>query len=675
MNRLKPVLIRLFAVVFLRAVFLQAVFLQAVFLQVLMPVANADDLQADNLQPDDFQLAPGYSKLDYDLPVVGTYKLPPLGKAADGMVLKSSGKEQKLHEIYDGKYVLLSFIYSRCDDVNGCPLSSYVFNQIKTAMNDEPELADNLKLVSLSFDPEYDTAEVLKLYANNFKYAGNRGEWQFVSTPSVEKLMPILKSYNQDIQREVSLNGNTDRYSHILRVFLIDPELRIRNIYSVAFLHKDLLINDVKTIMLEQTAASNIATTKAIEYSIIRPGDNKSNYETKDYVTSAQAVELRSGKEADFISLVKKPPLGLPAIPVPVDNPLTREKIALGRKLFFDRRLSLNDTFSCAMCHVAEQGFGSNELATAVGIEGRSVRRNSPTIYNTAYAEILFHDGREFTLEQQIWGPLLAKNEMANPSVGHVVKRVSDLSDYNGLFEQAFDGESVSMDTLGKALASYQRALISADSAFDRWYYANDNSQMSDSAKRGFKLFTGEAGCSSCHRIEETHAIFTDNLLHNTGMGYRESMAIRAETERVQLAPGIFVDVDTKIIDKVGHAPPSDVGQYEVTEEPADRWKYKTPSLRNIELTAPYMHNGSLSGLMDVVEFYDQGGVENLLLDKRIRPLGLTDENKKDLVNFLKSLTGSNVEQLVSDAFAAPIGDVVGSAGENQKKIAESDTK
>ena len=158
-------------------------------------------------------------------------------------------------------------------------------------------------------------------------------------------------------------------------------------------------------------------------------------------------------------------------------------------------------------------------------------------------------------------------------------------------------------------------------------------------------------------------------------MGYRESMAIRAETERVQLAPGVFVDVDTKIIDKVGHAPPSDVGQYEVTEEPADRWKYKTPSLRNIELTSPYMHNGSLGSLMDVVEFYDQGGVENLLLDKRIRPLGLTDENKKDLVNFLKSLTGSNVEQLVSDAFAAPIGDVVGSAAENQKKIAESDTK
>jgi len=648
MNLLKSISVNLFVIV---------------FLQTISTVVYADDIP----------LAPGYSELAYDLPVVGDYKLPPFGIAADGVVLKGSGEEESLHKIFDGKYVLLSFIYSRCDDVNGCPLSSYVFNQIKTAMNEEPELADNLKLVSLSFDPEYDTAEVLKLYANNFKYAGSRGEWTFVSTKSVQKLAPILQSYGQDIQRNVSLKGGTERYSHILRVFLIDPELRIRNMYSVAFLHKDLLINDVKTIMLNEAKAA--AAEKSVEFSIIRPGDDKTNYETKDYVTRAQAVELRSGKEADFIALVNKPPLGLPPVPQPVDNPLTKEKIALGRKLFFDRRLSLNDTFSCAMCHVPDQGFSSNELATAVGIEGRSVRRNSPTIYNTAFAEILFHDGREFTLEQQIWGPLLAKNEMGNPSVGHVVKRVSELSDYNGLFEQAFDDKPVSMDTLGKAFASYQRALISADSAFDRWYYANDDTYMSKSAKRGFKLFTGEAGCSSCHRIEESHAIFTDNLLHNTGVGYRESMAIRADTERVQLAPGVYVDVDTEIIDKVGHAPPSDVGQYEVTENPPDRWKYKTPSLRNIELTAPYMHNGTLGSLMDVVEFYDQGGVENLLLDKRIRPLGLTDENKKDMVAFLKSLTGSNVEQLVSDAFAAPVGDVVNAANNNQKTTTDSVSK
>lgn len=608
---------------------------------------------------EDVVLAPGYGKLRYDLPPVGSYQLPPLGIAADGTVLLSTGQEQQLRKIFDGKYVLLSFIYSRCDDVNGCPLSSFVLYQIKSEMEKDPVLADNLKLISLSFDPEYDTAEVLKLYANNFKYAGNKGEWMFISTSSEKNLEPILQAYSQDIQREMSLKSGADKISHMLRVFLIDPKLQIRNIYSVAFLHKDLLINDLKTLMLENAKDQ----VRAVEYSITSPGDDKSDYDAKYYVTHAQAVKLRKGVETDLMALAANPPLGLPPLPVPADNPLSKEKIALGRKLFFDRRLSLNNTFSCAMCHIPEQGFSSNELATAVGIEGRSVRRNSPTIYNVGYAEILFHDGREFSLEQQIWGPLLAKNEMGNPSIGHVVNKIRQSRDYNGLFEQAFDGESVSMNLLSKAFASYQRALVSSNSAFDRWYYGKEKHALGDAAKRGFELFTGKAACSSCHLIRDDHALFTDNQLHNTGMGFRESMAVRSETERVQLAPGVFVNVDTDIIDKVGHEPPSDVGQYEVTENPADRWKYKTPSLRNVSLTAPYMHNGSLSSLMDVVQFYNQGGISNDLLDSRIKPLGLTEQQMQDLAAFLDSLTGSNVEQLVSDAFAAPIGDVIDAAG------------
>ena len=610
------------------------------FLIIFLLLAYSVIAQAESVQ-----LAPGYGNLSYNIPAAGSYELPPLGNAANGLVLNSDGQEEELHQIFGGKYVLLSFIYSRCDDVNGCPLSSFVFYQIKAAMNKDPELAKNLKLVSLSFDPEYDTAEVLKLYANNFKYAGNQGEWQFVSTKSEKKLEPILQAYNQDIQREASLKDGGDRYSHILRVFLIDPELKIRNIYSVAFLHKDLLINDVKTLLLEK-AATMTAGVNLAEFDFARPGDDKTNYETDSYVTRAQAVELRKGKQMDLLQLAKNPPLGLPAIPEPADNPLTKEKIALGRKLFFDRRLSLNDTFSCAMCHVPEQGFSSNELATAVGIEGRSVRRNSPTIYNAGYADILFHDGREFSLEQQIWGPLLARNEMGNPSVGHVIRKIEGLSDYKGLFEEAFNDKPVSMETLGKAFASYQRVLISANSPFDRWYYAKEENALTESAKRGFSLFTGEAGCSSCHLIEESHALFMDNQLHNTGIGYRESMGISSETERVQLAPGVFVDVDTRIIEKVGQAAPADVGQYEVTEDPADRWKYKTPGLRNISLTAPYMHNGSLGTLMEVVEYYNNGGVKNPLQDKRIRPLGLTEQQKQDLVNFLESLTGSNIERM-----------------------------
>ncbi|MEH6456719.1 MAG: photosynthetic protein synthase I, partial [Cocleimonas sp.] len=181
---------------------------------------------------------------------------------------------------------------------------------------------------------------------------------------------------------------------------------------------------------------------------------------------------------------------------------------------------------------------------------------------------------------------------------------------------------------------------------------------LSERAKRGFKLFTGKGNCSSCHIIDKDFALFTDNQMHNTGIGFNESMGIRPATERVILAPGVFVDVDTSIIDSVGEKTPADTGLYEITQNPNDRWKYKTPSLRNVTLTAPYMHNGSLSNLEDVISFYNKGGVENTLQDPRINPLNLTDDEQEELVAFLKSLTGSNVDVLVSDAFAAPVGDL-----------------
>ena len=614
-------------------------------------------------------LAPGYGKLGYEVAEVGSYKLPALKDAPNGKVLNEQGEPEQLHDIYQGKYTLLSFMYSNCKDVNGCPLSSYVFYKIKAAMNKDPQLAKNLRLASLSFDPENDSPEVMQLYGNNFKYAGNEGEWRFLTTSSLETLNPILLDYNQDIQRQMSVDGDqTEDISHILRVFLIDPKLKIRNIYSVGFLHPDLLINDLKTLFLEDHEANHKTLKVAEEYEqnapkLSVPGDLKDGYEEANYVTQSKSLTARKGEAADLLGVVKNPPLGLPEVISPTDNPLTKEKIALGRKLFFDRRLSLNDTFSCAMCHVPEQGFASNELSMAVGIEGRSVRRNTPTLYNIAYATRLFHDGREDSLEQQIWSPLLAKNEMANPSVGYVINKIRSIPEYKGMFEKAFNGAGVNMNNLSKAFAAYQRTLISGDSPFDRWYFSNkgkakQENALSEKAKRGFALFTGKANCSSCHIIEKDFALFTDNQMHNTGTGYNESMGIRPKTERVILAPGVFVDVDTSIIDSVGEKTPADTGLYEITQNPNDRWKYKTPSLRNVTLTAPYMHNGSLRTLDDVVEFYNQGGVKNSLQDLRIKPLGLDTNEKNDLVSFLKSLTGSNVDVLVSDAFAAPVGDL-----------------
>jgi len=603
------------------------------------------------------QLAPGYGELGYELPAVGSYELPPLGRAADGEVVDSDGNPRRLHDLFADSYVLLAFIYSTCSDVNGCPLTSHVFYQIKAAMQRDAEIARHLRLISLSFDPEVDTPEIMALYGNNFQYAGDQGEWRFLTTASEQKLEPILDAYSQDIQRLYTADGQySGAYAHLLRVFLIDPEKKIRNIYSVAFLHQDLILNDFRTLLHESRGETLQVAASQPAKLLLGPGDDKSGYDSGDYSTRSRALGLRRGKAADLLAFVEKPPLGLP--PVPGAAETDRAKIQLGRKLFFDRRLSLNDTFSCAMCHIPDQGFTSNELAMAVGIEGRSVRRNSPTIYNTAYAGLLFHDGREDSLEQQIWGPLLARNEMGNPSVGYVLNKIRAIDDYDGLFEAAFGGRGVTMETLGSALASYQRVLVSADSAFDRWYYGNEPDALSASARRGFDLFTGKAGCAACHLVGEDNALFMDNRLHNTGLGYRESMGILPEKQLVQVAPGVVLEVDREIIERVGEPAPADVGLYEVTQNPADRWKYKTPGLRNVALTAPYMHNGSISTLEDVIEFYAAGGVPNEGLSPLIRPLDLDAQEKQDLVQFLQSLTGSNVDALVADAFAAPIGDI-----------------
>ncbi len=627
---------------------------------LLLFVCFVSQLQADAKVQVEAR-APGYGTLGYQLPAVGSYQLPSLGDAADGEVLDSEGNSVRLHDLFGDKYVLLAFIYSSCSDLNGCPLSAHVFYQIKSMMKRDPVLAKDLKLVSLSFDPAVDTPAMMKLYGNNFKYAGNAGEWQFVTTASEQSLKPILQAYGQEIQSETADDGRSVvTYSHLLRVFLIDPQKQIRNIYSVEYLHQDLILNDVRTLMQHSLqSAPGMEAIPGIEATILSvPGDDRRGYESQGYTTNALALELRLGEAADLMAFVEKPPLGLPEVPVPQGNPLTRKKIALGRKLFFDRRLSHNNTFSCAMCHVPEQGFTSNELAMAVGIEGRSVRRNSPTVYNSAYATRLFHDGREENLEQQIWGPLLANNEMGNPSVGHVLNKIRRIADYRGLFEAAFNARGVTMETLGMALASYERCLVSGDSGFDRWRYANDHQALSPSAQRGYGLFTGKARCAACHTIGERYALFTDNRLHNTGIGYRESMGIKPKKQRIVVAPGIAFELDRSVIEQVGESPPADLGRYEVTENPNDRWKYKTPSLRNVALTAPYMHNGSLSSLQEVVEFYDQGGVPSDLLDPLIEPLHLTQQEKKDLVNFLESLSGSNVDILVADAFAAPVGDI-----------------
>lgn len=623
--------------------------MKRIFTFIYIGLLASQIVYADSVQ---VKLAPGYRPLAFKIPAAGSYDLPVIDMAADGEVLTSNNQVRHLYELMGDKITLLSFIYSTCSDVNGCPLATQVFHKINRRLQKEPELAGKLRLLTLSFNPEHDTPEAMSRYAVSF--TNDKVDWQFLTTQSEQKLKPILDEYQQAIQKSYDQQGNfTGTFSHILRVYLIDKDKQIRNIYSVAFLHADTLINDVKTLLsISSTQKPSIASVNNARF---QKGDNKQHYAEKSYKTQSIALTDRQGQQADLLNNINTAPLGLPAAPIPEDNLVSAAKIALGRKLFFDRRLSLNNTFSCAMCHIPEQGFSSNEMATAVGIEGRSVRRNSPTIYNVAYATKLFHDARENTLEQQVWGPLLAQNEMGNPSVGYVIDKIKALSEYQGLFVQSFNSD-VNMLTLGQALASYQRSLVSANSSFDRWYFGKQTDAVSDSVKRGFAIFNGKGACSSCHIIESKHAIFTDNQTHNTGIGYRESMQILPEIRNIQVAPGVFIEVDQQAISAVSAVKVNDLGEYEITQDPQDRWKYKTPTLRNIALTAPYMHNGSLTTMTDVIQFYNQGGVDNATLDPLIKPLDLHATEKDDLLAFLLALTGSNVQELVADAYNAPIG-------------------
>ncbi len=327
--------------------------------------------------------------------------------------------------------------------------------------------------------------------------------------------------------------------------------------------------------------------------------------------------------------------LGLPPIVVPVDNPITPEKIALGKKLFFDRRLSKNGTLSCAMCHVPEQGFTQNELATSVGFEGKSLRRNAPSLLNVALHDSFQRDGAKASLESQVWGPLLAADEMANGKVANVVERINSFDDYQGTFELAFGGKSADEGTVGQALATFERTLLAGDSRFDRWFFGGDQTALSENEKAGFRVFTS-SGCSACHLVDARAAPFSDNRFHNIGAS-AFTRQNNAEPILVQLAPGVTIQIDRDSLTSVSEPRREDLGRFEVTGNPGDRDAFKTPTLRNVALTAPYMHDGSLSTLEEVIEFYSSSA---LLKNYRNANLVVwSDAEKSALRAFLMALT------------------------------------
>jgi len=384
---------------------------------------------------------------------------------------------------------------------------------------------------------------------------------------------------------------------------------------------------------------------------IFGAGDYRDEY-NKEFKTKSLSLDYRE-KNKKSINLIENTikQIGLPPLIVPTNNSLTKGKVLLGKKLFFDKRLSINNTLSCAMCHIPEQGFGSYELKTSVGLEGRSLKRNAPTLFNISYMDRLFHDSREANLEWQVWSPLLKKNEMGNPSFASVVSRLKNDKDYVTDFDKVFPNEGISVENIGKAIASYERTLSSGSSRFDKWMYDGQKDVLTQDEVLGYKLFTGKAKCSSCHILQKKFSTFTDQKLHNTGIGYKNSMNTKQDKYRVQISPGEFTFIDSKIIDSVSRKQENDLGLYEITLDPKDRWKYRTPSLRNIALTKPYMHDGSLLTLEDVVTFYNEGGFKNPLLSPVLSPLNLSDREQMQLVKFLTSLTGENINELVADAF------------------------
>jgi cytochrome c peroxidase len=330
---------------------------------------------------------------------------------------------------------------------------------------------------------------------------------------------------------------------------------------------------------------------------------------------------------------VDKPGLGLPPVVAPAANLQTPARIALGRRLFFDTRLSLDGSISCSSCHQPEHSF-SDGRALAQGIGKRQGTRNTPSLLNSAFNTSQFWDGRRASLEAQALDPL------TNP-LEHGLKDDHALLDliradpvYVAHFRAAFSVNSVSIqkEQVAQAIASFERTLIAGDSPFDRYYFGRDERELSPSAQRGLSLFQGRAQCSSCHLVGRNAALFTDNAFHSVSIGLQRIAPRLAElTKRLVATRQSGASIDQAILSDRDIA---ELGRFAVTLNPADIGTFRTPSLRNVALTAPYMHDGSVPTLQQAVEreLYLRGS-------KAGHPLILTPSERADLVEFLKALT------------------------------------
>jgi cytochrome c peroxidase len=305
------------------------------------------------------------------------------------------------------------------------------------------------------------------------------------------------------------------------------------------------------------------------------------------------------------------PPLGLPPVPLPPGNPPTRESIALGRRLFYDPSLSKDNSISCASCHNPIFRF-SDARARSVGVGGALGLRHAPTLVNVAYSPLLFWDGRAASLESQVLSPMADPLEMNQTHEASIVKLKRNPADA-AMFRAAFGTDDITLDRVENALASFERTILCGGSPFDRYQYQGQKNALTPAQVRGLAVFTDphRGNCSSCHTIGPKYALFTDGQFHNTGEGADDNDEF------------------------------ADPGRYKVTHVDADKGAFKTPTLRDVALSGPYMHDGKLKTLKDVVDFYAGKGNSNPNLDVRMKAIDLTGQDRVDLVEFLKSLTGS----------------------------------
>jgi cytochrome c peroxidase len=302
-----------------------------------------------------------------------------------------------------------------------------------------------------------------------------------------------------------------------------------------------------------------------------------------------------------------KPPLGLPPVNWPADNPYSAARVELGWYLFFDARLSANGKVSCATCHPPEHAFAGGDPGP-LGVTGKPLRRRAPTLINRAYGRSEFYDGRAATLEAQITGPVTNVDEMGTTPEA-AAKAISNITGYEPLFERAFGDPQITFDRITKAIASFERTILSGNSPYDR-FVNGDKQALSQSAKRGQQIFERTGECSECHDGFN----FTNEKFSSLGIGPDEK--------------------------------PPDLGLAEITGKRRDDGKFKVPTLREVAHTGPYMHDSREKTLDDVLEFYRKGGQPDAHLDSRIAPFFLDAPAKADLLAFLESLSGEGWQQI-----------------------------